>query len=507
MAAVAKIESNITSLFIAEEQTIGVLPGSPIWIPYEPNSYSDFGGSISTVTRKPIIPSRQRKKGTVSDLDAAAGFNSDLVQDGLQSLLQGFLLADFRGKTELSPTAATVTTNIYTVAAGGAGAKAGDLFWAKGFVLAANNGLKVVSASSGTTVTATPALATEAIAAGLATISRVGFQGASGDITMTVAGSVITLGATAKNLTELGLIPGEWIYVGGDLTAEKFATAACNGWARVKSIAASAIVLDKTQFTAVTDSGAAKTIRIFVGRALKNESTTALIKRRTYQLERQLGAPDDASPANIQSEYVIGAVPNELTLNLKGQSKVDIDLSFVGIDSQTRDGVTGVKAGTRKTLNSGTIFNTSSDFSRIKLGLASSVNPSAYIGYFQEITISLKNNVTPNKALAVLGAFDATAGSLEVSASITGYFSDVAAIASIRSNADVTADVIICANNTGMSIDLPLIGLGGGRLQVEQDKPVTIPLTADAATASTLDVNFDHTMMLNFFDYLPNAAM
>lgn len=507
MAAVAKIESNVTGLSIAEESTIGVLPGTPIWIPYEPNSYSDFGGSVSTVARSPITTSRQRKKGAVTDVDSKGGFNSDLVYNGLQNLLQGFFFADFRTKNELSPTAATVTTNVYTVPANGTGLKSGDIIWAKNFVNAANNGLKNVTASTGTSVTVTESLATESIAGGTAFISRVGYKGASGDITMTVSGSTITLGATAKNLTELGLIPGEWIYIGGDTAGTQFATAANNGWARVKSVAASAIVLDKTQNTAVTDAGTGKTIQIFVGRCLKNEALVASQKRRTYTLERSLGAPDSASPSQIQGQYVSGAVPSEMKLNLKGQNKVDIDLSFMGTQSSVVTGPTGLKAGTRSTLNSGTIFNTSSDFSRIKLASADSVNPAALVPFFTEITLSLNNNVSPNKALGVLGAFDMTAGNFVVTMDITGYFNDVAAISSVIANSNITFDCIMAAANVGVAIDIPLMTLGNGLPAVEQDKPITIPLSSDAVSAEFIDPNMAHTMLMNFYDYLPNAAM
>ena len=58
-------------------------------------------------------------------------------------------------------------------------------------------------------------------------VKVVGFQGATGDVTATATG----LGSTLLDFTTLGLSAGQWIWVGGDTSGVKFATAACNGWA------------------------------------------------------------------------------------------------------------------------------------------------------------------------------------------------------------------------------------------------------------------------------------
>lgn len=597
---IKKIDSNVTGLRFAEEDCLAELPASPTWYGLEPNSYSDFGGQITTTPRNPINDSRQRKKGPTTDLDASGGFNNDLTQKNLQRILQGFVFADMRLKADTeqdligrlggnvpvidvdgtaeeytlsnlevdsvdsvaaggsgyvagdvltftggtfstagtitvltAPGGAVATVEItnpgrYSVApsdpvsvSGGSGTGAtfnltfaavstylaGDLFVASGFAEAANNGLKTIVTVTGDTVIEVAEDVVDETPTSDAIITVVGFQFDAGDAEIDASGSLPQLITTTKDLEELGLVPGEPVFIGGDVAAASFATAADNGYKRVRSIDTNSIVLDKSTETMVTDAGAAKTIQVFFGRVLKNESGT-LIKRRSYNLERTLGAPDADLPSEIQSEYLVGSVPNEMTLNVDTADKVTVDLSFISTDHETRDGATGVKSGSRPDIVEADAFNTSSDFARIKLATVSDVDeaPTALFAFVTDLNVSINNNASPNKAVGVLGAFEVTAGTFEVGGSLTAYFADVAAIAAVRANTDVTLDMFMVHGNAGVSIDLPLIGLGNGRLNVEQDQPITLPLDTPAYDGAKVNASLDHTLLVSFFQYLPDAA-
>ncbi len=513
MALVNKIDSNVTGLRIAEELSLGVLPGTPIWTPYEPNSYSDFGGQITTIARTPISEGRQRKKGVVTDLDASGGFNTDLTQINIQDILQGFMFADLRPKTEFGGaseiTGVTTAPETYTAAAGLDAYALNNMVHAAGFTNAANNGLKVVTVATATVLTVAETLVAETPPA-TATLVEVGVQGADDDIDVIVTGSLPVLQFQGVgDWTDFGLIPGEWIFVGGDVADNQFANAVNNGFKRIFSITATDLTLDKSDADMVSDvSAGAKNIQIFFSRVLKNESTSTLIKRRSYQAERTLGAPDDAIPAEIQSEYIVGAVPSEAVFNITQADKITVDLSFVGTDNEQRTGAVGVKSGTRPSIVEADAFNTSSDFTRIRLAIVEAADeaPVPLFAFVTELSVTVSNNLTPNKAVSVLGAFDITAGIFAVSASMTAYFSDVAAVSAVRNNSDITLDLAIVKANAGIILDLPMIALGDGRANIEADAPITLPLTVEAATGSKYDTTFDHTLMLNFFDFLPNAA-
>lgn len=522
MAIVEKIDSNATGLRYAEESSLATLPGSPVWKPLEPNSYDNFGGEISTVARNPINAARQRQKGVVVDLDASGGFNTDITQTNLEDILQGFFFADVRNKGEEEPSAVSVQAGDDTYdLADSSGFVANNLIFASGFTNSGNNGLKTVTAidSVGTDVSVSETLTAEASPPSGAKIQVVGYVGAAGDLEIDASGTLPEMQSTTVDFETLGLIPGEWVYIGGDTASDRFFESTNNGWARIRSIDTNVIVFDKTQGTMVTDDGSSTgsggtdlAIKLFFGKVLKNESDPSLIKRRSYNLERSLGIPDTSSPSATQGEYLVGAVPNQITFNFNTADKVMADLTFVATDHEQNDATTGLKSGTRPDLDASDAFNTSNDFSRLKMSILDPAdsNPTALFAYLTEFTVAVNNNVSPNKAISVLGAFEITAGQFLVEGTATAYFSQTDAVAAVRNNSDVTLDFALVKSRTvgsnsitsGVLVDVPLIALGDGRLNVEQDQPITLPLNTPAAA----DRNFNHTLLMMFYDYLPDAA-
>jgi hypothetical protein len=509
MAAPNKIDSNLVATRYAEETSFGTVSGSAVWYPLEPNSFSDAGAKFTKVARNPIKGDRQRAKGITVDQDVQFGFNSDLTHFNLQDLLQGFFFASFRSKTEHTALTAVNGSNQVTAASGLGVFGAGDLCVILNADPTLGNGDRLlrVTASAATTVTFAETLVAETLPSN-AKLVKVGFQTAAGDIDVDASGALPALTSTTLDFTTLGLVEGEMIWLGGDGALLKYTNNANNCLARVNTIAANRLTLDKASKGAmVTEAHVNLTVQIFFGRVLKNETTSTLINRRTYQFERTLGAPDTASPSQIQSQYFTGSVANELTINLKNADKITCDMKFVCGDQELRTGATGVKTGTRPDLTIAQAQNTSSDLKRVRLAVISQGNeaPTPLFAFVPEMTITIANGVEPNKALATFGAFDMSAGDFTVTANMTGYFSDIAGIEAVENNSDVTLDLFEVSQNRGWALDFPLLSLGDGSAQVVKDRPIMIPLTSDAASGE--EVGFaDHTLLLSFFDYLPDLA-
>jgi hypothetical protein len=513
MTAVNKIDSRATGLRIAEEASLGVLGGTPDWLPYEPNSYSDFGAEVQTVARAPIAPDRQRKKSTKVGINVGWGFNTDVTQTNLQEVMQGFFFADHRPKTEFGGggevTGVDGTTEDYDAASGLDAYEVGDLVFASGFTNAANNGLKRVTAAAAAALTVAEDLVDEVSPPNAAKLVMVGFQFAAGDLDVTAGagGDLPKYTTTTKDLTELGLLPGEWIYVGGDTSTLDFSNAANNGWKRIRSISTNQMEVDKSDLALVTEASTTETVQVFFGRVLKNE-TGSDITRRTYQAERQLGAPDDAQPAQIQAQYEVGSVAGEAVLNIPLKDILKADLSFLAINEERIDGATALKTGNRPSVVEADAYNTSTDVKRFSLTrvVAGDEDPTPLFVYIQELTLNINNQLSPNDAVGVDASFDISDGDFEVGGQLTAYFADVDAVDAVNDNADISLDLILVRSNAGWAIDMPLVSLNDGRLNVEKGAAVTLPLGQEAASGSKVDSTLNHTLMMSWFDYLPDAA-
>ncbi len=502
-----KIDSSATGLAYGREPTLKADPTK--WNEMEPDSESEFGGKLSSIARDPINFSRQMKKSVITGLDVNGNIGMDMTQTNLIELLQGICFADAYESFDTNPLVGTsiTITNVdgtndeYEAASGLDTPKVNDLIFASGFTETANNGLKTVASVAAGALGVSEDLVDETPPS-TARLVTVGHQFSSGDLNLNYANNLVTLSTTTKDLTELGLTIGQWIFVGGDSAGLKFVNNEPFK-ARVYSIDTNALVLDMSLGTHVTETGTGLTIQLFFSKCIKNENTAALIKPISYQFERQLGNDGNG----IQSEYLKGMFANELQLNIESENKLTTEIRFIGLDTERRDGTTGIKSGTRISALNEDAYNTSSDvysfiaytYDDDAIGL---IGSDSIFAYLSKGSLSINNNMKVNKAVGVLGGFDVTAGKFQVTANLEGYLTDFTAIESMYANYNVGSLLSMAHKNVGFVIDVPKSTFSDGRPVVEKGEAVKLPLDSAACESS-----LGHTISFSFFNYLPDAAM
>jgi hypothetical protein len=512
MAAVSGQDSNLSSIRYAVETTQGTLPVTPTWNLVEPNTEPRFGASLEAVERSFITEDRMSRKGSIVDVDPGVQIEQDFTLDNQLVPLQSFMAAALRSKGQHTAiTAITAAADEFEAVDADDLFAAGDLLFARGFANAANNGLHVVVSSDSGGVIVSSSLVDETPPSG-STITKVGHQYASADVTVNAAGGRPILVTAAGDFRELDLVPGEEIFVGGDAAANQFATAANNGPKRVYAVngAGTQLTVDKSGLDMVTDASATgKSIRIFTGFALKNEQGASFL-RQYLQFERTLGAPDDAQPTQVQSEYVTGTVGSEYSFDAPATGKVTSTMTFIGQNHETRTGATGVKSGNRPDLPQVDAVNTSSDIKRFRVSqIAGSTDeaPAALFALIQSLSFNINNNINRGTALGVVGMARATWGRFTCGGQFDAYFADVAALDAVRNYVDCTIDGFIATPaNNGFAFDFPVVSLSSDGATVEQDEPIKMPCDFTAHNGNKYDVTFDHALCWTFFPYLPSLA-
>lgn len=471
----ARTLTNNANWAYAKEASLNTLPGSPEWRNLQPNSISEFGAQVTTTHRDFISKNRQRQKGRVTDLNSAVGFDVDMTMDSFEDFIEGFVFAT-RTRAFFQPTAVTGTG--YTVASGGA-LVANTLVYARGFDTAANNGLKVVGASSTSTEVKVSGLTAEASPPSNVRLDIAGYRAASGDLGINSDGNLIS---TTLDFTTLGLTAGQFIHIGGEAAGTQFATSDNNGLARIVSIAANLIVLDKKATTFVTDAGTSKTIDIYAGTFIRNvDVDDADFLTQSYQFEASYTDLDSAG--TDEYEYAKGNYANELSVTMETADKAGMSFGFVGTDTEPPSTTRASGASSALDPVNQDFFNTSADFVRLRM---TDVDETGLSTDFNTLSIGIRNNVTPEKVLGTLGGKYMNYGNFEVQIDAELLFTDSTVSTRIRNGTTITMDFALKNGDGGIVCDIPSLTLGGGEKGFPANETITLSTTAMAEEDETL---------------------
>jgi hypothetical protein len=158
-----RVLTNNTSLAYSIESALGI--AGTTWFLLEPNAISTFGAVTTTESRSPISRNRQRRKGTVTDLDSAAEFDGDLTLSAFRDFIEGFCFVTGINSnvSQIGIASAETTGDSYTLTDDFGVAQADKievdtLLWVTGNLSAGNNGLKSVDTDMVGAVAATETL-------------------------------------------------------------------------------------------------------------------------------------------------------------------------------------------------------------------------------------------------------------------------------------------------------------------------------------------------------------
>lgn len=507
------LTNNVVTSYV-RETSLGTAATSG-WRVLEYNTVSNVGSTIATVARRPVSQSRQAKKGTITDLDSAFEFETDFTMDAMLDFVEAFCFADaandnlvFRGANAASDaytipsTTASQGGKIQWVSSGHA-----SLFYAQGYAIAANNGLKVLTADTGTAATAltvaSQGVVTETAPAS-AIVEIAGVRGKADDLSISVSGdvAVITSAADITNFGTFGLTLGQFIHVGGTATANQFGAGASIGYGRITAIGTTTLTLGKLSSGLITDNGAGDSVDLLFSRFVRNVAVTAASQDtyyREYSHTFEISYQDLGGVGTPKYEYPKGNYANQLKFTLPLANKATLNFGFVGTDTAVPTASRATGPSTAANPIRKTALNTSTDIARIG---TSAVAASAT--YFKSLTVTLNNNVSPEKVLGSLGAVFMNAGIFQVTFDGQMIFADSTVKDGIRNNTTFNMN-FLCRNTNslegyeGVFVDIPSFTLGGGGLDLPQDQSVLINLTGTAFEDATLGTS----VSFSFFPVIP----
>lgn len=355
-----------------------------------------------------------------------------------------------------------VTTGAYTVSAvSGKVFAQNDLILAVKFTNTDNNKLfKAGASTSGTSIVST-GMTAEASPPVDADIHKVGVEAGSGDIeAVTSGGNALT--SSTLDFEDHHLNVGQWIYIGGRATANRFTgTTVNNDYARISAIEANRLSFDIVPSGWTADAGSGKTIRLFFGDFLTDGSTKV-----DYTLEQAFLDHSPVSYIYTNSQY-----PDSFSMNAEPQSIATYTMGFIGMSSSN---------GTTRTSGAQTVgsrgfdsINTSSNVARIAENGTRLTTPNYVTGF----SLNISNSSRRQNAVGTVGSIGVGSGRFVVSGNATTYFGDLTVADKVINNTESSIDAVFeDKDGRALFFDIPRVKYSSGSPNVPgQDQDNTLP--------------------------------
>jgi len=482
------------------ETSLGIAPTTG-WLTLQPDQggITDFYLKTTTVAPSPISTFRQMEAPELVDADAAPKITGDLTMDHLYAFREGAMLVVTKhsgGTGQSRFPVSAVSSTVYTVAALGA-LQAGTLISAKGFTNAANNGLKVVGASSTGTTIPTSGLVAETVSGYVPYAEVAGFRGASGDIGIDVNGNITS---TIADFTTMGLNVGQVIYVGGAPgTAFSFATAGYGGYVKLTGIAAhllttSVVTRQWTQVAA--DAGTGKTIDLRFGSWLREVALDdAAYQEPSYAME--LSIPGIGAGNATVFCYAQGQTLDQIEITSAAKSLIKLAMTFSGTFVTSPSTIRATGPSTAQAVLERQRFNTVTKLRYLRF--TDATTGAVVSNKISSWTLTHKNGVTPLKQQGTFGTAENIVGKAEVMIKAELYVNQTEGIAAAPNNTTIAFGAGLNNGDGGIFFDVPSTKWTNAPLTFPANGPVM--LSAD--TAGFRDAVGNYTMGISMFADLP----
>jgi len=456
----------------------GTLPATPDWRIVERSEISSFGNTFTKSEPTRISRNRNMRKKKTQSVDSTVEFTAPLDFDSTLQFSQGFVMGLAAGPSYFVSTAATGTgVTVPAIPAGSASQMINGqtIIGIKGFKTQSNNGHRILggAVAGGATSITLPNMTVESVASNRrAEIYIAGVRGASGDLQIDADQN---LTSTALDLSALGLVVGQFIYIGGVDDVNSFNEDENKGFAQITAIATNKLTLAKRDQPYTAETGAGISVDILFGPYIRNYSVDHANFLRRYYMFGLKTVFENGNPTI--HEYALDNACDALSLDVQKDGFVEVSFGFIG--SITNNPSTTQAAGESDAApyNATQEYSTSTDLIRLSID---DIDESGLMTDFDSLSLTISNGISARKVLGQIKAAQLNLSDLAVTTEATALFTDGDVIERIRCDKPVSLRLPFWNDDGGIYFHVPQMTLEGGDRAWPENESVTINSTGSA---------------------------
>lgn len=349
--------------------------------------------------------------------------------------------ADNDGTADSAITDVATTNTVLTAAFSGT-VQVGHLVRCTGFGVANNNGIfRCTTASATVPRFVGSGITDEAAPAAAARAKVVGCQGTAGDINATSTG----ISSTALVFTNMGLVVGQWVKLGGTAAGDKFVTAALNDWVRITAITATTLTFDNRPSGWTTETGTGLTIKIWFGDQIRNGTTLT-------SLSIEKGFLGQTVPTYIVNT---GMQVNTMDHALTSRAKITGSIAFMGMGGS--QSTTALDASP-DAATTGVVMAANANVGRVAENGAQVTSPN----WAKELTFQINNNLRAIDAVDSTSPVAVREGECTVTGKINTYFGDNTLLAKLYAGTATSINARVAKNSQALIYQFPRVTMRDG---------------------------------------------